>query len=286
MRSFTALGLTFMVTAANTQSSWTVTEDEVTETRNNRSVVRIDPGLEEFLQQAIHDNHHRCGGYKAFDTQQAALDPALNMVDASNILSTINWMQKQGNRHYQSAAGAAQVLKTQWQGYATRPDFSVETVNHAWLQDSVIATITGVSKPDEVIVIGGHLSSINAANVNAAPGADDNASGIAVASEILRVMLASGFKPQRTIKFIGYAAEKVRLRGPREIAEDMVDDPDLDVIAALQFDMTRFSGLAQAMYFFSDYVSTDLTDDMKLLTGENHGRANRFCRRDRHNLRS
>lgn len=324
MRILTALGLTLMVTTSHAQTSWIVTQDDVTQsfanqfgdtlgdqldsgfavldTQSKRALVRLDPSLESSLQRAVHDNHHRCGGYTIFSSEAAALaelnnpffdtaylnraglfpttldqqadvGPALNMVSAGNILSTINWMQNQGTRYYQSAAGAAaaQTLKNQWEGYATRPDFSVTTASHAWLQDSVIATITGASESGEVIVIGGHLDSINSSDTNAAPGADDNASGIAVVSEILRVMLASDFKPQRTLKFIGYAAEEVGLRGSREIAEDMVDDPAVDVIAALQFDMTGFSGSTNDMYFVSDYVSTDLTNYMKLLIGEYHG---------------
>ena len=66
------------------------------------------------------------------------------------------------------------------------------------------------------MVLGGHLDSISNAGSGEtmrAPGADDDASGIASMTEALRAMIASGYKPRRTIKMMGYAAEEVGLRG-------------------------------------------------------------------------
>jgi putative aminopeptidase FrvX len=57
-----------------------------------------------------------------------------------------------------------------------------------------------------------------AAPQQVAPGADDDASGIAPLLEVLRIALASGWKPKRTVKFMGYAREEVGLRGSNAIA--------------------------------------------------------------------
>ena len=54
-----------------------------------------------------------------------------------------------------------------------------------------------------------------------APGADDDASGIATLTEVIRVALANGWKPKRTVKFMGYAAEEVGLRGSNAIAQNL-----------------------------------------------------------------
>ena len=175
-----------------------------------------------------------------------------------------------GTRYYNSDAGrdAALELHDRWKNFgAGRIDFSVTRFEHPWKQDSVIASITGSALPNEIVLIGGHLDSINYSNQSVAPGADDNASGIAVVSEVLRVLLASEFRPQRTLQFMAYAAEEVGLRGSRAIAQEYKRNAK-NVVAALQLDMTGFSGSSHDMYFINDYVSTHLTDFLKELIAE------------------
>ncbi len=47
---------------------------------------------------------------------------------------------------------------------------------------------------------------------------DDDASGIASLTEVIRAAMAMGYRPARTVKFMGYAAEEVGLKGSKEIA--------------------------------------------------------------------
>jgi leucyl aminopeptidase len=275
----------------------------VSSTTGGRTVAELAFPFEHRLQDTMHADFHRCGGYTVHPTREAALaeannpfyraeylqrrglfregidqqahvGPALELVDAGQIVHTIGWMQGLGTRYYESAAGqqAAEKLKAQWEGYAPgRDDFSVTLYDHSWRQDSVVATIRGAELPDEIVVIGGHLDSINGNNIADAPGADDDASGVATVSEVLRVILASGFRPKRTLQFMAYAAEEVGLRGSRAIAEDYAADPSRKVVAALQLDMTGFGGSPQDMYFVTDYVSTDLTEFLKDLIGAYNG---------------
>ena len=197
--------------------------------------------------------------------QQAHVAPALALVDAGRIIDTIEWLQGMGTRYYRSNAGrsASVGLQARWEGYGSeRSDFSVTHFEHPWEQDSVIASIEGAVLPNEIVLIGGHLDSINASDQSDAPGADDNASGIAVVSEVLRVMLASDFRPRRTLQFMAYAAEEVGLRGSRAIAREY-DLAGKNVMGAMQLDMTGFSGSPRDLYFVTDYVSTDLTNFLK-----------------------
>ncbi len=76
----------------------------------------------------------------------------------------------------------------------------VPVKGEAW-STNTIATLVGTTHPDEIIVIGAHYDT----EVNT-PGADDNASGVAVMLE-----LAARFSrnPQpRTIRFIGFTNEE------------------------------------------------------------------------------
>jgi hypothetical protein len=70
-------------------------------------------------------------------------------------------------------------------------------------QYNVIATIPGTVNPDEYIIVGGHHDSItNTTPYQFAPGADDNASGSVAALEMARVMMATGFQPKCSIRFM------------------------------------------------------------------------------------
>ena len=207
-------------------------ELEVVESQNGLSIVRIDPEARGLVHSVVHFEFHRCGGYTVHPTRESALrelnnpvyqpgfvhsegvfpsEPidqhaiisiALEKIDAANIVETIRSLEALGTRYYQSAGGkqSAALVTQLWGDYtAGREDASVERINHGWEQDSVVATIRGSLRPDEIVVIGGHLDSIIRGDNNNAPGADDDASGIAVVSETLRVLMELGLRPERTI---------------------------------------------------------------------------------------
>ena len=74
-------------------------------------------------------------------------------------------------------------------------------------QYNVVATIPGTVNPDEYIIVGGHHDSITGTTpYQFAPGADDNASGSVAALEMARVMMATGFQPKCSIRFMTFAA--------------------------------------------------------------------------------
>jgi leucyl aminopeptidase len=222
------------------------------------------------LSRALHARLRQCGGFIAHASRDEALDalyfdaslaeaPQITYtidngavasalagdVLASNIVSTINLLAGNTTRYYTSTGGvnAANQLKARWEGYATgRSDVSVQLYVHPnWTQRSVIATITGTTLPSEVVVIGGHLDSINSSNpsTGTAPGADDDASGVASLTEAFRVAMARGYRPQRTVKFMAYAAEEVGLRGSAEIATNH-QSTGVNVVGVLQLDMTNY----------------------------------------------
>ena len=95
-----------------------------------------------------------------------------------------------------------------------RPGFTTR------LQHNIIATIPGSSRPERVFVIGAHHdcsgSRMGSAIWNSewatmrAPGADDNATGVAVLLELARLLSdpAFGFTPACTIRLIAFAAEE------------------------------------------------------------------------------
>jgi leucyl aminopeptidase len=255
-------------------------------------VSRVRQGDLETLSRLLHEQFQRCSGFVVHpsrETAEQAMDaayssqllgatvpyivdqPALvstlqSQILALNLQSTIQSLSQDfNNRYYRHPSGAAAStwIRDLWQSYASqRPDVSVELYEHSgWIQPSVILTIPGTWRPDEVVVLGGHMDSIAGGSGNpdfSAPGADDNASGIAALSEVIRVALSNDFRPQRTVKFMAYAAEEVGLLGSGEIASQHVLD-NVDVIAVMQLDMTGFNGSTEDILLLSDFTNPQLT---------------------------
>lgn len=78
---------------------------------------------------------------------------------------------------------------------------------------NTVAEIPGTDPAlkDEIVMLGGHLDSWHAGT-----GATDNAAGCAVAMEAVRILIASGFKPRRTIRVALWSGEEQGLNGSRE----------------------------------------------------------------------
>src|SRR6185436_2386004 len=85
-----------------------------------------------------------------------------------------------------------------------------DTVGH-----NVIGELTGSEFPNEIITIGGHLDSWDPAE-----GAHDDGAGCVHSIEVLRVLIAIGYKPKRTIRIVLFANEENGLRGGNKYADE------------------------------------------------------------------
>lgn len=250
----------------------------VVESADGVAVVELHEDQVDSLARHMHENG-RCGGFMVHDNLADALgdlhvakekpvDYTLDRapvvaaivprLEKAKIATTILELSSFPNRYFQSSTGvqAAQWLQQRWRSFTTRPDVTVELVRHkGWEQPSVVMTIPGTTKKSEVIVIGGHLDSISLARGNGtAPGADDDASGIATLTEVARVLLASDYRPARTLVFMGYAAEEVGLRGSQQIAREY-KERGINVVGALQLDMTAYQGSDKDIWLMKDFTS-------------------------------
>lgn len=251
------------------------------------SLIEIDEDALLELSHEMHEKFHRCGGYMLHETLDDALStlnavekrnfaksapfadyslsaedevkPLIAQVSEKNITDVIKKLSSYKNRYYKSATGVAAVkwVSEKWTELVShRSDASVELYQHSrWKQPSAILTIKGES--DETIIVGGHADSIAGfwGRENArAPGADDNASGIATVTEIIRVLAQSDFKPSKTIKFMAYAAEEVGLLGSKEIAADM-KSKNANIIGVMQLDMTNYKGSDLDIVMMTDYTN-------------------------------
>lgn len=100
---------------------------------------------------------------------------------------------------------------------------------------NVVGEIKGSEKPDEIIVVGGHLDSWDLAE-----GAQDDGAGCVQSIEVLRVLKALGIKPKRTIRAVMFMNEENGLRGGTKYA-DLAKQNNEKHIAAVESDNGGFT---------------------------------------------
>lgn len=83
------------------------------------------------------------------------------------------------------------------------------------LSYNVIGEIRGSTKPEEIMVVGGHLDSWDLGD-----GAHDDGAGCVQSMDVLRLMKLSGYKPKRTIRVVLFMNEENGLRGGRKYASE------------------------------------------------------------------
>lgn len=241
------------------------------------TVVELTASEVEQLSEVIHHDLHRCGGFIQHGSKEEAVQaltsqgdlhfakraifadysinqgstvrPMVGMVQEPSIRDMIMKLSTFNTRYYKSDTGvkSSEFIRDTWAGLARkRNDVKVELYKHqSWPQASIIMTIQGSEKSDEIVIVGGHADSIAGmfGGSGRAPGADDNASGIATITEVIRVLMNSNFKPKRTVSFMGYAAEEVGLLGSKDIA-NAYKAQGKNVVGVMQLDMTLNKGTA------------------------------------------
>lgn len=100
---------------------------------------------------------------------------------------------------------------------------------------NVVGELKGSEKPDEIIVVGGHLDSWDLAE-----GAHDDGTGCVQSIEVLRIMKALGIKPKRTIRAVMFMNEENGLRGGIKYA-DLAKQNNEKHIAAIESDEGGFT---------------------------------------------
>ncbi|MBC7457564.1 MAG: M28 family peptidase [Bdellovibrionaceae bacterium] len=189
----------------------------------------------------------------------------IDQADANNLRTTIAWLSSYPDRYNKSSNPNIHVndLKTKLNEWLKDAPwkYTIETIAHtSTKQNSLKLTIPGTTRPNEVVVLGGHLDSINQGLFgivtpgSKAPGADDNASGSSNLIEALK-LLKQVPSFERTLEFYWYAGEESGLLGSAEIAK-AYKAANKNVIGVLQLDMTLFPGDGeQVVGLMTDFTS-------------------------------
>ncbi|HST49104.1 M20/M25/M40 family metallo-hydrolase [Jatrophihabitans sp.] len=122
-------------------------------------------------------------------------------------------------RRYAAASGGRMTVTVP--SYIQQPASRIPTPTRI---SNMVATLRGSADPNRVYVVSGHYDSrvTDVLNFTSdAPGADDDASGVAVSMELARVMATR--RPEATIIFAAVAGEEQGLYGSTFLAKQLKD---------------------------------------------------------------
>lgn len=102
---------------------------------------------------------------------------------------------------------------------------------------NVVGELPGSERPDEVVVVGGHLDAWDLGR-----GAHDDGAGCVHALEAVRLLQATGLRPKRTVRVVLFANEENGLRGAKAYADAHRDEAARH-LAAIESDAGGFTPL-------------------------------------------
>lgn len=164
-----------------------------------------------------------------FAQNEEELSRLLPQINADSVLRTVNDLENFGSRFALRPGGnreVAEYLVQRLEHYgipAVVDSFYYESSNWItgdyaqWFYNVRGVLSSDAPKDDSIVIVGAHLDAIsydsNFGLLEQAPGADDNASGVAVMLELARICHANDLHFRRNIHFMAYDGEELGLLG-------------------------------------------------------------------------
>lgn len=126
---------------------------------------------------------------------------------------------------------------------------------------NIVATKAGTGNTGKIIVIGAHYDSIGSQHddpFSLAPGADDNASGIAVMLEVARLLAKISLTDE--LRFVAFSGEEQGLHGSTAYVQKLQEE-NVDVKLMINLDMIGYPDSQKAIRIEYDQGMTVPTND-------------------------
>jgi hypothetical protein len=190
------------------------------------------------------------------DLDEVVLLNLFNQVQPDRLYMYVSALQNMGTRMVTSAkdsasfgvGGAEQYILNQFNAIrdqsqgrfitAAPQPFTVEWAGIQTIGTNIVGVLSGREAGAGVIVLGAHYDSISVDREDAlaaAPGANDNATGVAALIEIARIM--SQRQPRATVLFVAFGAEEIGRVGSKAFVEQYILPSGIQVDAMINLDI-------------------------------------------------
>lgn len=181
----------------------------------------------------------------------------INRVDSNRLMAHVQTLQNLGTRHVNSpytlpdaGIGAARnYIVGQFQQIEAASQGRFRIISHtfpvSWggvnsTAENIVGYLGGRETGAGVLLIGAHYDSTSNSIEDGsayAPGANDNASGVAAVLEVARVLAENPIPPRATILFAAFSAEEIGREGSKRFVEEYVRSYNLPLIGMLNLDV-------------------------------------------------
>jgi acetylornithine deacetylase/succinyl-diaminopimelate desuccinylase-like protein len=189
-----------------------------------------------------------------FETYNSNFEELPNKVNIENLKHTITHLQSYGDRYtWEKQCTAAEWAVEQFKKAGTKAEMHYyEYDGKNW--PNVIAQVPGTKHPDDIIMLLAHIDSISDDPAHGAPGANDNASGVAVLLETARIIAASPL--ENTVFFCIFTNEERGTQGSKAFAKKMKKQA-VNITAVINMDVIGYNRPEKLFYF--DAVTSQIT---------------------------
>lgn len=213
----------------------------------------------QFYHFSNKDEDKKNGNY----TDLELIEEIIGKVNRTNISNYIEYLQGHETRYIGTEGNIESTMwiRNKFESFDLDSYYQNFTIEGEDLSN-VIAYHEGedVEKQDETMILCAHFDSINKKDVNlSAPGADDDASGIAAVIESARVL--SKYEFNRTIMFCAWNAEEVGLVGSRYFNRRLYET-GRSIKGVYNFDMIGYSAEGYDITIHSNQNSINLMNEM------------------------
>jgi hypothetical protein len=180
-----------------------------------------DPAIAAALQQVSPDNIHAIiEKLVSFNNRSTLSSMETDLRPGTGVSAAADWIESEFKRYSQACGGCLEVKRDDFiEPASTAPNARITKPTKI---TNVYAILRGTdpAQADRRVLVTGHYDSRNTLNANThdpAPGANDDASGVAVSLESARVL--SKLKFPGTIVFVAVAGEEQGLNGSAHLAK-------------------------------------------------------------------
>jgi carboxypeptidase Q len=145
-------------------------------------------------------------------------------------------------------------------------DLAVEFHDADLMGYNTVAEIPGADLKDEVVMLGGHMDSWHSGT-----GATDNAAGVSVAMEAVRILQAAKLQPRRTIRVGLWSGEEQGLYGSRAYVKSHFGGYDDEPGSAVQAQLWGGQAPERKMKFKPEYETFSAYYNLDNGTGKVRG---------------
>lgn len=184
------------------------------------------------------------------ELREARVQDLISEVKADSLKSYVRWLEGMGTRFAlaDNHREVAEQIRDRFVSFGY-PSARLDSFNlvityrgttYSTWQYNVVAVAAGKGN-DNISIVGAHYDNYSATGdpFTVAPGANDNATGVAAIMEMARIIRKTGFRPNYTIRFVAFAAEELGLKGSGDYASKVAEAGD-NVMMMLNYDMIGY----------------------------------------------